>query len=103
MAYSPEDREDAYSDLGGNAPSELSEGSENALYDMGLGKPEMRARVEKRRRLAADAAQRAINQVGAANFREAAKEQDRAAGKDVDSPEAVARERVRALRRTQPF
>jgi len=65
------DRYDAYNELGGNTPSEVSPESEQALYNMGLGSKEMRARVEARNKEAARIEQDKVNKLGAALVREA--------------------------------
>ena len=104
----PYERFDAYDDLGGRAPVELSVGSESAMYDAGLGNPDMRRRVEARRRGEAvaqkaeqDAAQRIVNQAGATAIRAADVARDAANGVDINSTEYLLKQRIAERARTR--
>jgi hypothetical protein len=80
------ERYNAYEDLGGQ-PHSLTPEEERALYSIGLGSKEMRARVGRQIEAEENAKQGAINHAGAAAIHQADVERDRANGVDVDSVE----------------
>jgi hypothetical protein len=61
---------EAYRDLGGNH-SDMSPESEEALYRIGMGKPDWRRRIEARLNERERQQQDTINKAGAAAFRSA--------------------------------
>ncbi|MDB5162672.1 MAG: hypothetical protein JWO54_282 [Candidatus Saccharibacteria bacterium] len=84
----------AYEELGGNTPSELTSDKEQALYDQGYGDKGFRARIEARNRdaqyaekLIIDAAQNIVDKAGGEENREAMIAFDKAKGIDTDSQE----------------
>lgn len=92
----------AYEDLGGKK-TELDAGQEEALYNLGLGSREMRARVESRNRAKQGIAQQATNTDGIAVIRNAKIELDRANGIDVNSVEYLAKQRLAERNRSRRF
>lgn len=94
------ERYDAYADLGGHATA-LNEGQEQAMYNMGLASKEIRARVEARNTAKENAAQNVINKAGAAAYRSAGVENDKARGVDVTSTEYLLEQKIAERNRTR--
>jgi hypothetical protein len=92
------ERFDAYKDLGGQQ-AELSDASKRAMTLIGVGSREMQAQTRAQIEAEENARQDAVNKAGAAGYRNAVREQDRARGIDVDSVEYLAKERLAEARR----
>jgi len=95
------ERYDAYSELGGNTPSSLSPDEEQALYNMGLGKPDMHRRVEARNKEAERAAQDAVNKAGGALGRQVMADIENARGVDKNSTDYFLQQKIAERNKTR--
>ena len=102
MGVEMSERYDAYEELGGHS-SEPNEGQEQAMYNMGLGSKEMRARVEARDSTAQNAMQYLVNKAGAALDRQAVVDSDKAKGVDTNSQEYQLKQIKEERARTRRF
>lgn len=95
------ERSNAYEELGGSQPSELTLAEKLALYRMNLGSRAMRAEVEAILREQKDTEQHTINLAGAAEYRDAGIKIDLAKGVDTNSQEYRLKQMKEARARTR--
>ena len=94
------ERSESYSELGGQ-PHQLTPSEERALYNMGLGSREMRARIDREINTQNNLTQSAINHAGAEAIRQADIQRDKARGIDVNSVEYLAKLRIAERNRSR--